>query len=104
MRLQQGVKTLAEHISKEKALSESEFTRYRAMAACANYLAAGRPDAQYAAKEVCRFMSAPTDLSMLALKRLGRHLAGRPRLVFFATTSSPRLHWRRTAILIGLYA
>ena len=76
-----GVKTLAEQISKEKALSESEFTRYRAMAARANYLAADRPDAQYAAKEVCRFMSAPTDLSWAALKRLGRCPSGAPRLV-----------------------
>ena len=59
-----------------------EVTKYRAIAARANYLAADRPALQYAAKEVCRWMSAPTDVSRLALKRLGRYLLLHPRLVF----------------------
>ena len=53
-----------------------------ALAARANYLSADRPDRQYAAKEICRWMSAPTELSMLAIKRLGWYLRGRPRLAF----------------------
>ena len=35
----------------------------------------------YAAKEVWRFMSKPTDLAMGALKRLARYLRDRPRVV-----------------------
>ena len=36
----------------------------------------------YSAKECCRFMSAPGELAQGALKRLGRYLVSRPRLVF----------------------
>ena len=37
---------------------------------------------QFAAKEICRWMSAPTEGALQALKRLCRYLVGRPRLVF----------------------
>ena len=77
-----GVKTLAHQVQSEVVLPEREHTRFRALAARANYLAADRPDVIFAAKEVCRLMSKPTDLGMAALKRLGRYLRRRPRLVF----------------------
>ena len=67
-----GVKPLPEAINKEKALGEDQHTRYRGIAARANYLAADRPDAQFCCKEACRFMAKPTDVSWQALKRLGR--------------------------------
>ena len=57
-------------------------THFRALAARGNYLAVDRPECQFGAKEICRFMAAPTMLSVEALKRLGRYLAGKPRLVF----------------------
>ena len=77
-----GVKPLAEQLARDQDLGEELHTKYRAAAARANYLAADRPDCQYGAKEVCRWMSKPSDLSQNALKRLGRFLVGRPRLVF----------------------
>ena len=77
-----GVKPLAEQFEEDKLLDASRHTNFRALAARANYLSADRPDCQYAAKEICRWMSAPTELSLAALKRLGRYLLGRPRLVF----------------------
>ena len=52
------------------------------LAARCNYLAADRPDCQLAAKEVCRFMSKPTKLSVEAIKRLGRYLMQQKRLVY----------------------
>ena len=55
---------------------------FRAIAARANYLAMDRPDIQYSAKEICRWMAAPTEASVVTLKRLGRHLEGQPRLIF----------------------
>ena len=76
-----GVKPLPEQIARENKLPVDEITRYRAVAARANYLAADRPDAQFAAKEACRFMSAPTDLAWQSLKRFGRYLKGRKRVV-----------------------
>ena len=45
----------------------------------ANYLAQGRPDIQYATKELCRKMSDPGEEYMKRLKRLGRYLLGTPR-------------------------
>jgi hypothetical protein len=77
-----GVKTTAQQIETEQVLSEKEHTRFRALAARANYLAADRPDIIFAAKEICRLMSKPTDSAMMALKRLGRYLHDHPRLVF----------------------
>ena len=69
-------------IRREKVLDDEQHTRYRAIAARANYLAADRPDAQFSCKEACRFMAKPTDVSWLSLKRLGRYFVGRGRLVF----------------------
>ena len=63
-------------------MPERDFTRFRALAARANYLSADRIDVLYAAKEVCRFMAKPTDLAMGALKRLARYLRARPRMLF----------------------
>jgi len=77
-----GVKVLSHQVESENDLPEKEFTRFRALAARANYLAADRIDVLYAAKEVCRFMSRPTDVAMGALKRLARYLRARPRMVF----------------------
>ena len=77
-----GIKALAAQVESDSPLPTSEHTRFRALAARANYLAADRPDCQFAAKEVCRWMAAPSELSMLAVKRLCRYLNGRRRLVF----------------------
>ena len=76
-----GVKTLAHQTCEEKELPPELVSPYRAWAARANYLAADRPDAQFAAKEVCRYMATPTTTAMCALKRLCRYLKTRPRLV-----------------------
>ena len=64
-----GIKPLPTQLQEDKPLSEAEHTRFRAISARANYLSADRPDLQYAAKEICRHMSNPTELSLLALKR-----------------------------------
>ena len=51
-------------------------------AAKANYLAADRIDLQFAAKEVCRYVRAPTETSVVAMERLGRYLPGHKCLVW----------------------
>ena len=65
----------------QEGLSPPEATQYRALAARANYLAADRPDIQFAAKEICRRMSAPVRQDWAALQHLGRYLKGKPRSV-----------------------
>ena len=77
-----GVKALSHQILSDEDLEVGEHTRFRALAARADYLAADRPDCQFAAKEICRDMAAPTELSNTALKRLVRYLRLRPRLVY----------------------
>ena len=54
---------------------------YRAVIARANYLSQDRSDIRYAVKELSRSMSQPTVRDWERLKRLGRYLAGQPRLV-----------------------
>ena len=54
---------------------------YRAISARASYVSQDRSDIQYAVKELCRRMSAPTNGDLKKLKRLGRYLVGKPRAV-----------------------
>ena len=65
----------------EEELSPEEATRYRGIAARANYLAADRPDIMYTVKELCRGMARPTRAHWHKLKRLGRYLAENRRTV-----------------------
>ena len=76
-----GVKMTAADVADDKPLSEDKHTAFRAVAARCNYLAADRLDCQYAAKEICRWMSSPTEGSMAALKKLGRYLVRAKRVV-----------------------
>ena len=46
-----------------------------------NYLSPDRPDIAYAVKELARAMSNPNNGDWARLKRLGRYVKGRPRLV-----------------------
>ena len=77
-----GVKITQPELAREAELPVGKQTPFRAMAARANYLAADRPDLQFACKEVCRQMAKPTNLGEEALKRIGRFLVGKPRLVW----------------------
>ena len=77
-----AVKANMATIQADKKLPESQATHYRALAARGNYLSADRPEMQFAAKEVCRFMAKPIIASAEALKRIGRYLVTYPRLVY----------------------
>ena len=63
-------------------LNAEDSTRFRAIAARANYLALDRADLQYAVKEVCRAMAKPTVGAKKKLKRVARYLKGKPRMVW----------------------
>ena len=54
---------------------------YRSIAARLNYVSPDHPDLQYSIKEICRRMADPTWRDFARLKRLGRYMIGRPRLV-----------------------
>ena len=77
-----GLKAAIDVLKDDKVLSAEAHTTFRALAARSNYLAQDRIDLQFAAKEACRFMSAPTDSAEAALKRLGRYLLGHKRMVY----------------------
>ena len=59
-----GVKVVAHQVESDEELPMSEFTRFRGLAARANFLAADRIDIICAAKKVCRYMSKPTKLAV----------------------------------------
>jgi len=77
-----GLRLSFEQVEKDAELPAHLHTAFRGSAARANYLAVDRLDCQFAAKEICRFMSKPTEASWTALKRLCRYLVGLPRMVF----------------------
>ena len=56
-------------------------SKFRQIAARANYLAMDRPDIMYAVKELCRYMSKPRVQDWRALKRLGRYLINHMRII-----------------------
>ena len=56
-------------------------SNYQTQAARANYLCLDRADIGFAVKEAMRKLSAPTQRDLVALKRIGRFLVGRPRVV-----------------------
>lgn len=65
----------------EEELGDKEATMHRAITANALYLSQDRADIQYAVKELSRRMSKPDRADWDNLKRLGRYLVGRPRIV-----------------------
>ena len=76
-----GEKKTLEEEADSKEMVGAESTRFRAVAARANYLSADRPDIQYSVKEVCRRMAKPVEGDWQKLIRLGRYLKGAPRCV-----------------------
>ena len=62
-------------------LEAQDATRFRGIAARINYLAADRPDLQFASKCASKHMANPTQEGWEVLKRIGRYLKACPRLV-----------------------
>ena len=81
----------------EDKLNEKDATKYRAIVARFNYLSPDRPDIAYAVKELARSMSSPSNGDWLRLKRLGRYLKGRLRLV-------QHYDWQPAQYLINTYS
>jgi hypothetical protein len=77
-----GTKATADELAQEQPLREELKTTYRSSSARCNYVSADRPDASFACKEICRWMSAPSTTSWQSLKRLVRFFCGAPRLVY----------------------
>ena len=65
----------------EDELEDQRSLRYRSCVTRINYLAQDRSDIQYAAKELCRFMSKPTEADWKKLIRMGRYLKGHKEVV-----------------------
>ncbi len=73
-------KDIEEQRKDSKALNAEEATQYRALTARLNYLAQDRPDLQFTAKAVAKYMSEPREHDWLAVKRVARYLVGSPRV------------------------
>ena len=77
-----GMKQTKEQVDADTELPASKHTAFRAVAARSSFLSIDRPEVQYAAKEICRWMSKPTAYGVQAPKRLGRYLDSHRRVVF----------------------
>ena len=76
-----GVKMTSAEIEDDLPIYDKRGRVYTGATARANYMGVDRPECQFATKETCRFMSAPTEMAYKALKRRGRFVAGKKRLV-----------------------
>ena len=74
-------KRLEEVLTTFPQLNALQTRQYRSVVMRAAYLSQDRPDLSYSTKELARDMQKPTEQSMTNLKRLGRYLKKRPRLV-----------------------
>ena len=72
-----------EALKAEELDSREEQKAFRASAARMNYLGLDRPDIQYATKELCQGMAAPSRMGQALMKRATRYLIGVPRLVWW---------------------
>ena len=82
--------------SEEPLLTPVEASKFRGLAARANYLAQDRPEVQYAVKEVARRMATPRRSDWGLLKRLGRYLVGTPRVKF-------QYYWQQIPKYLDVY-
>ena len=72
-------------------LSPERATQFRSVAARCNYLAADRPDIQFATKEAARGMANPNEGDWAKLKRLAQYLRTVPRMTqWFRWQERPR--------------
>ena len=76
-----GIKELPEEEGDNQPLRQQQTTKYRAIVARCNFLALDRGDIMFAAKECSRTMSAPCQKDWRRLKRIGRYLIHKPRVV-----------------------
>ena len=74
-------KNASEDRAKSEPLGKSAATEYRALAARLNYLALDRPDLQFPAKVISKYMATPCEHDWVALKRVARYLVGATRVV-----------------------
>ena len=65
----------------DEPLGPEDARTYRGVAARLNYVAPDRPDMAYAIEEAARDMSTPKQSSLAKLRKIGRYLIGKPRLV-----------------------
>ena len=77
-----GVKATFRELEEEADLLRTLHTAFRGAAARGNYLAADRIDAQFACKEICRYMANPTQHAWRTLKRLCRYFSSAPRFIY----------------------
>ena len=80
----------------ETPLDKSDAKLFRGVAARLNYMGPDRPDMQYAIKESSRCMANPRQCDWRLLKKLGRYLIHRPRIVL-------RYAWQRRPSCIDGY-
>jgi hypothetical protein len=73
-----GVERTLEEVEQADALDPEHSALYRSLCMRINYLAQDRPDLQFTAKEMARWMAKPNLLSWEIAKRCGRDVLGRP--------------------------
>ena len=75
--------TKAELDGEPESLSPEDHSDYRARVARCNFMSSDRFDIAYTVKELCRRMSKPDAGDQAALKRLGRYLLDKPRVIIY---------------------
>ncbi len=76
-----GVKPTVQELESDDLIYDERGHVYQSGSARGNYMGLDCPETQYAIKECCRWMSAPTELALKSLKRVGRFVEGHRRLV-----------------------
>ena len=69
-------------LTKTQGTALSDPTLFRSLVGALQYLTFTQPDLSFAVNQVCQFMHSPTDIHMVATKRILRYLRGTLHCVF----------------------
>jgi hypothetical protein len=85
--------TSTEKLSKEEGtpLSDKDSTQYRSLVGALQYVTLTRPDIAYAVNKVCQFLHSPTDVHLVAAKRILRYLKGTKSMGLMLRRSGSKL-------------
>ena len=81
----------------EAEMGQQDATKYRAIVARLNFLSQDRADLQFPSKECSRFMAKPQHKHWKELKRIGRYLVGKPRVVHM-------FNWQDEQAVLNVYS
>lgn len=96
-----GLKPAKGQVVDDTPLDRERHRAFRSVVARGNFLAQDCPDIRHSVKDLCRRRSAPRECHWVALKRPGRYLRGKPRLILAQSLITTESMGRDMEVYVG---